>query len=168
MVTARSVERLTGTSTAEKILRGLVSGIGPLVKYLSVVPVASRLIPGLTAMDPDGPFITGINATQQGQPAAGTPWYVVSSDFEIGLVDDTPGRDPAEEAALRLADALADTLMGATNDLVVETASMESVDLPSGGGFVKDTLRLGTNPVVHHLNYFIQPDVCAALRSWLS
>jgi hypothetical protein len=168
MATARSVERLTGTATAEQILRGLVSGLAPLVRYLSVVPAANRLVPGLAAMDPDGPFITGINATQQGQPVAGTPWYVVSSDFEIGVVDDTPGRDSTDELALRLADGLADTVMGAANDLVVETASMESVDLPSGGGFIKDTLSLGTNPVVHHLNYFIQPKVCAALRSWLS
>jgi hypothetical protein len=168
MVTSRSVERLNGKNTADRILEGLIGGLVPLVKYLSVVPVAGRLVPGLSAMDPDGPFITGINRTQPGQPAAGTPWYVVSSDFEIGLVDSTPDRDPSEEVALRLADGLADTLMGTTNDLVVDTASMESVDLPSGGGFIKDRLSLGTNPVVHHLNYFIQPKVCAALRSWLS
>jgi len=29
-------------------------------------------------------------------------------------------------------------------------------------------LSFGTNGVVHHLNYFIQPKVCEALRSWLT
>lgn len=171
MATARSVERLTDTAMADQVLGGLVGGLVPMVKYLSLVPVAKRLIPGLAAMDPDGPFITGINATQQGQPVAGTPWYVVSSDFESGAVDETPGSDVSDlfdKLALRLADGLADALMGAANDLVVDTASMQSVDLPSGGGFVKDSLSLGANPVVHHLNYFVQPSVCAALRRWLS
>jgi len=57
--------------------------------------------------------------------------------------------------------------MGTQNDLVVDTASMGSVDLPAGGGFIKDSLGFGTNGVVHHLNYFIQPQVCRALTDWL-
>jgi hypothetical protein len=120
-------------------------------------------------MEPDGAFITGINGMQPDQPAAGTPWHVISSDFEVTLLDD--GHEPPElprGLVVRLADGLVDRLMGTTNDLVVDTASMSAVDLPSGGGFIKDSLSFGTNGAVHHLNYFIQPRTCDTLRSWLT
>ncbi len=167
--TARSIGFATGVAPAEEIVGGLVRGIGAFVKYLvSAATLTEMRIPGLAAMEPDGPFITSINATQPGQPSPGTPWYVVSSDFEPALFDDrhVPPELPRELAA-RLADGLVDKLMGTRNDLVVDTASMSSVDLPSGGGFIKDSLAFGTNAVVHHLNYFIQPQVCRALIDWL-
>lgn len=167
--TARSIGFVTGTAPAAEIVGGLVSGIGAFVKYLVSASVTDRQIPGLAAMEPDGPSITGINGTQPGQPVAGTPWHVVSSDFEARLFDDR--HEPPElprELVVKLADGLVDRLMGTKNDLVIDTGSMGSVDLPSGGGFIKDSLSFGTNGVVHHLNYFIQPKVCEALRSWLT
>lgn len=167
-VAARSIEILTGTAPAAEMLKGMVTGIGPFVRYLAMVSPKDRLVPGLLAMEPDGPFITEINRTQPGQPAAGTPWYVVSSDFEAGPLEDPD--DPSRKGgqlALTLADRLADRLMGVKNDLVVDTASMASVDLPSGGGFIKDTLSFGTNATVYHLSYFIQPKTSDTLRSWL-
>jgi len=167
--TARSIGFATGVAPAAEIVGGLVRGIGAFVKYLvSAATFTEMKIPGLAAMEPDGPFITAINATQPGQPAPGTPWYVVSSDFEPALFDDR--HEPPElprELVAKLADGLVGTLMGARNDLVVDTASMSSVDLPSGGGFIKDSLAFGTNGVVYHLNYFIQPQVCRALIDWL-
>ena len=166
--TARSIGFATGKAPAPEIVRGLVTGIGAFVKYLVWAMVTDRQIPGLAAMEPDGPFITAINGTQPGQPVAGTPWYVVSSDFEAKLFDDR--HEPPElprELVAKLADGLVDTMMGAQNDLVVDTASMGSVDLPSGGGFIKDSLSFGTNGVVYHLNYFIQPRVCRSLINWL-
>jgi hypothetical protein len=92
----------------------------------------------------------------------------VTSDFEPRLFDDhhEPPELPREFVA-QLADGLVDRLMGTQNDLVVNTSSMASVDLPSGGGFIKDSLSFGTNGVVHHLNYFVQPEACRALRDWL-
>jgi hypothetical protein len=167
--TARSIGFATGVAPAAEIVDGLVRGIGAFVRYLvSAATFTEMKIPGLAAMEPDGPFITGINTTQPGQPAAGTPWYVISSDFEPALFDDR--HEPPElprELVAKLADGLVDTLMGTRNDLVVDTASMSSVDLPSGGGFIKDSLAFGTNGVVYHLNYFIQPQVCRALIDWL-
>ena len=167
--TARSIGFATGSAPAAEIVGGLVRGIGAFVRYLvSAATVTEMRIPGLAAMEPGGPFITAINATQPGQPAPGTPWYVVSSDFEPALFDDR--HEPPElprELVARLADGLVDTLMGTRNDLVVDTASMSSVDLPSGGGFIKDSLAFGTNGTVYHLNYFIQPQVCRALVDWL-
>jgi len=167
--TARSIGFATGAVPRAEIVAGMVSGVGAFVKYLAWAAVTDRRIPGLAAMEPDGPFIAGINGTQSGQPVAGTPWYVVSTDFEPRLLDDR--HEPPElprELVAKLADGLVDQLMGTENDLVVDLASMGSVDLPSGGGFIKDTLSLGTNSVVYHLNYFIQPRVCDALKNWLS
>ena len=166
---AAATVRSTGAAPAALILDGLVAGLGAFVKFLVLAAITDRGIPGLAAMEPDGPFITDINGTQPGQPVAGTPWYVVSSDFEVTLIDDTqqPPVLPPELVA-KLADGLADQLMGVQNDLIVNTASMGAIDLPSGGGFVKDSLSFGTNGVVHHLNYFSQPKVCDALRTWLT
>ncbi len=167
--TARSVAFATGAPAAAEIIEGLLAGIGAFVKFLVLATVTDKGIPGLAAMEPDGPFITAINGTQPGQPVAGTPWYVVSSDFEVTRMDDRhqPPELPPELVA-KLADGLADQLMGVQNDLIVDTASMGAIDLPSGGGFVKDSLAFGTNGVVHHLNYFIQPRVCDALANWLN
>ena len=166
---ARSTGFATEAVPAATILGGLVSGIGAFVMFLVTASITDHGIPGLAAMEPDGPFITGINGTQPGQPAAGTPWYVVSSDFDAKLFQDShePPQLP-RELVVKLADGLVDQLMGAQNDLVVDTASMGAIDLPSGGGFVKDSLNFGTNGVVHHLNYFIQPRVCDALTGWLT
>lgn len=165
---ARAIGFVTGTAPAAAVVAGLVKGIGAFVKYLVSASVADRRIPGLAAMEPDGPFVTEINKAQPGQPVAGTPWYVVSSDFEVKLFDDRhePPELPRQLVAM-LADGLVDRLMGTKNDLVVDTASMGSVDLPSGGGFIRDSLSFGTNGVVYHLNYFIQPKVCRALMDWL-
>jgi len=177
--TARSIAAGKGSTQAAEILRGLVQGVGALVKYLVVVAITKGGVPGLAAMEPDGTFITEINGTQPGQPTAGTPWHVISSNFEVAqALDGQHGQhgqrgqhsQPAlpAELLLKLADGLADRLMGVKNDLVVDTASMSSVDLPSGGGFIKESLTFGTNDVVHHLNYLIQPRTCEALRSWLT
>ena len=48
------------------------------------------------------------------------------------------------------------------NDLVVNTASMTSVE----PGYLKDTWTFGTNGAVFHTNYFQQPEVPTALTAW--
>lgn len=40
--------------------------------------------------------------------------------------------------------------------------------LPSGGGFIRGSLDFVTNGVAHHLDYFIQPEACRALMTWLT
>ncbi len=67
----------------------------------------------------------------------------------------------------KLADGLVDKLMDTQNDLVGDTAPMASMDLPSGSGFIRDSLSFGTNSASANLNYyFIQPEVCRAVRDW--
>lgn len=165
--TARSIGLGAGKSPLPEILGGLVKGVGAFVKYLASAAVTDGGIPGLAAMEPDGAFIRAINRTQPGQPVTGTPWYVVSSDFEASLMAQHERSELPRELVAKLADGLVDKLMGAANDLVVDTASMVAVDLPSGGGFIKESLDFGVNGVVHHLNYFVQPKVCRAMTEWL-
>jgi hypothetical protein len=68
--------------------------------------------------------------------------------------------------AMALADGLVDQVMGAANDLVVDTFSMTAIDLEVGG-FIRDSLAFGATPVVYHTCYFTQPLVVNACTRWL-
>jgi len=160
---ARAAALLPHTAGVPLVVSGLISGLGALVKYVAAYAVEERGVPGLAAMEPDGPFVTAINSIQPGQPLpSAVRYFAVTSDFEPDLgVGALPGRLMA-----MLRDGLVDQLMGAANDLVVDTAAMTMID-PGGGPFVKGTLEFGTTPNVYHLNYFLQPRVVASLSRWL-
>ncbi len=157
-----------GAAPVAVVVGEVVAGLGALVKYLASYAVKEDGVPGLAAMTPDGRFVREINSAQPGQPAAPTPWFVVSSNFHVELFGDR--HEPAEfPRALveRLKEGAIDQIFKADNDLVVDTSSMSAIDLPGGGGFVLDTLAYGTNPRVYHNNYFNQPETAAALTDWL-
>ena len=169
MVTASSLARLPVAPPAaglvDGVIGGVATGLGALVKLLGNPLLDERAVPGLAAMRPDGPFVTTLNRTQPGQPGPGTAWFVAKSNFHVS--DD--GRLPADfprEFALRLAEGFVDDIFRGPNDLVVDAASMGAIDA-SVGGFVRDTFDFGANDVVHHLNYFHQPDLVAAMADWL-
>ncbi len=151
-----------------EITSGVVQGIGAFVKYLVTHAISEKGVPGLAAMEPDGSFVTTLNATQPGQPApAGAAWYAVLSDFEGQIRNgDHEPKELARRLVLALKDGLIDQLIGAANDLVVDTASITAVD-PAVGGFIKDTLDFGVNPQVFHTNYFTRPETCTAIGRWL-
>lgn len=157
---------VVGAPVVGTVIDGLVQGVGAFVKYLVSYAVDGAGVPGLAAMEPDGSFVKRINETQPGQPSPGTPWYVVSTDFDVSFFEQgqTPGEFPGRLVRL-LADGLVDQLMEADNDLVVDTASMSAVD-PGVGGFIKDSLAFGKNSRVYHTKYFVQPEVCHALMDW--
>lgn len=151
-----------------EITSGLVEGLGAFVKYLVNQAITEGGVPGLAAMEPDGSFVTALNATQPGQPvAAGAAWYAVVSDFQGRIRNGA--HEPLElprRLVLALTDGLIDRLIGTANDLVVDTASMTAAD-PAVGGFIKDALDFGVNPHVFHTSYFIRPETCAAIGRWL-
>ncbi|MEX2153965.1 MAG: CHAT domain-containing protein [Gemmatimonadaceae bacterium] len=160
------VVSLLGAPGAGVIIKETVQTVGTLVKHLATAAISERRAPGLSAMEPDGDFVTEINKTQKGQPsAADSLFYVVSSDFNIDLTG--PG---APELSPRLkqwlADSFVDKLMREPNDLLVGIGSMSHID-PSAGAFVKDKLEFGKNPHVYHTIYFAQPEVVRALEKWL-
>ena len=92
----------------------------------------------------------------------------MTSDFHVSLFDDhhNPPEFPKELAA-KLRDGFVDQLLKGANDMVVDVASMSAIDLPEGGGFVRDSLELGENDVTYHNNYFNQRRVIEALGGWL-
>jgi hypothetical protein len=167
MATSAGLTLVPGAAPFAAIVAGVVRGVGTLVKYLVSYAAGEDGVPGLAAMSPDGPFVTTLNREQPGQPGPGTSWYVVSSDFHVSLFDDhhNPPEFP-RELAVKLAEGFADGLFRGGNDLVVDTHSMAAIGGPSGG-FVRDTFALGSNDVVHHVNYFSQLSVIGAISQWL-
>src|SRR4029453_18843276 len=68
----------------------------------------------------------------------------------------------------RLSDLGADLVFPDANDLVVDTASMDALsDMIKIEG-PKAVLDFGTSAVVHHLNYFAQPEVATFIRQSLA
>ncbi|MCI4674166.1 DUF7379 domain-containing protein [Candidatus Mycolicibacterium alkanivorans] len=167
MASTRAIGLIWGSLPIAEIARGVIDGVGALVKYLVAYSIDGGGVPGLAAMKPDGDFVRQINQSQPGQPGSGTPWFVISSDFEPRLVsDDDRLRELPARLIKKLVDGLADQLFGTPNDLVVDTKSMSSIDAETGG-FVADSLAFGANGRVYHLAYFIQPEVARALTDWL-
>jgi hypothetical protein len=161
----RLLADLPGGGAVASAALGALRGIGALVKWLASFATDPDSVPGIAAMVPDGPFVKTINEDQPGQPRPGTPWFVVSSDFEA-TVASHPREIPAAVIS-RLVNGVVDQVFDSANDLVVDDDSMRAIDLAHGGGYVRDELALGANSVVYHTNYFAQSAVCLALSSWL-
>jgi len=167
LVNAAGLQLVPGAAPFAEIVGGVVKGIGAFVKYLASYATDDDTVPGLAAMSPEGPFVTGLNEMPPGQPQPGTGWYVVSSDFHVSLFDDH--HNPPElprELAVKLAEGIVDPVFEGANDLVVDTASMSAIGLP-WGGFIRETLELGTNDVTYHVNYFSQLQVIGKISEWL-
>ena len=162
---ARAIAALPGGAPIAAAVVGAVRGIGALVRWLASYATDPDSVPGIAAMVPDGPFVTSLNEDQPGQPRSGTPWFVVSSDFEV-TVDDHPPELPAAVVA-RLVDGVVDHVITGPNDLVVDVESMSAIDLSHGGGYVHGELALPANSAVYHTNYFVQDSVGRALEAWL-
>jgi hypothetical protein len=65
------------------------------------------------------------------------------------------------------ADIGADVVFTGNNDLVVDTASMTQLSATLSAGVQDHLLDFGTSTVVHHLNYFDQPETYAFIASAL-
>ena len=166
-VAARGLALLPGAAPVVVVVGGALRGIAAFVKYLVSSAATSHEVPGLAAMMPSSPFVKTINTFQPGQPAPGTHWFVVSSNFHVTLFDDShrPPEFP-RELAVKLAEGFVDQLFKGDNDLVVDHASMSAIGLP-GDHYVADTLDFGTNDEVYHGNYFAQQRFVDALSRWL-
>jgi hypothetical protein len=148
------------------VVGGMIQGVGALVKALVNALVTENDAPGLAAMRPDGAFVTRINETQPGQPdPQHSSYFTVTSNFEPGGRGEGPTEMPPR-LLMMLADGFLDRLFRAPNDLVVDVDSMGSID-PQVGGFVDDTYDFGSNRLVYHCNYFVRPEVAAAMARWL-
>ena len=162
----------SGAGMPQQSVSAALGRVVRLVHGLATGLLEDRYVPGLTAMDPHGEFVRTINRVQPGQPASGASWFVVRSDFHAASAH-ADGHRPTDLASgllRRLAEGVVDPIFEGPNDLVVDTASMGSIDVPVGGSspLVRETLDLGIDDGVHHLGYFAHSPVSAQLRSWLT
>ncbi|MEM8486080.1 MAG: CHAT domain-containing protein [Bacteroidota bacterium] len=165
---SRVVSFLSGAGVGGFVFTGMIRGLGAFAKYLATVSVSDAKIPGLSAMEPDGPFVTEINETQPGQPGPeDVSYYAITSDFDIDAIGDGPSPGLPKRIALSLGGRVVERLLGDTpNDLVVDTPSMTRID-PQTDGLLKEVQAFGQNGQVYHTVYFTQPATARALHGWL-
>ena len=164
---SRAIALIPGAQTTALVLTEAIRGVGALAKYLVTQAITADGIPGIAAMEPDGPFVTNLSKRQPGQPEpADSTYFVVSSNFEVSLLGDDDRAFPARLKAA-LTDGLVDQLMKhVANDLVVDVPSMTKID-PAIGNFVDEVHDFGTTARIFHTVYFAQPDVVDAIAGWL-
>jgi hypothetical protein len=174
-VTSKVLAMFPAVAIAAPITDEVVDSVGDFVKYLVEVAVKERHAPGIAAMDPSGEFVRDINLVQAGQPTAkDLACYAIVSDFYAKLFDngEHEPKEMPKRLALLLADGVVDRLMrgeggkAVPNDLVVDVASMTEID-PAVGGYVRDVLDFGRNPLVYHTNYFLRPETVGRIAQWL-
>lgn len=165
---ARAAALVPGFASAGTLLAAAIRGLGVFVKVMASTAVEDGAVPGIAAMDPGGDFVREINGEQPGQPTPQQAYYcAVTSQFDTRAAADTA--DPfvtPPSLLLKLADRAADALQGEPNDLVVDVDSMTQIDV-AAGRYVRERLDYGSNGVVHHCNYFAQPQTAQALAGWL-
>jgi hypothetical protein len=166
-VGCRAISLFAPAALAATIVRESIDTLGALVKCLTTQILSDDAVPGLAAMVPKGRFVTEINKTQPGQPrAADSLYFVVSSDFDAqGIVGGKVESEFPVRLAQWAANVVSDAVIGESNDLVVDNASMTAIDV-NAGTFVKDRLHFKSNPHVYHTIYFTREEVVRALTRW--
>ena len=140
----------------------VATSITSLTAKTPLVDAAVAMVPGLSGQSRVSNNFE-LDRLRSGTPIAGLEYFVVQSNFE----PDRPGWAFWRHfRKANLADRGADFLFEDANDLVVDTASMSAFrDDPFPADHIHD---FGTNPVVHHVNYFEQPETIAFLRDVLA
>ncbi|HKP55739.1 MAG TPA: M4 family metallopeptidase [Polyangiales bacterium] len=150
------------------VFRGLIAGLGALVKALADVVISEKAVPGLAAQQPSGDFVRVLNQSDPSQPQpSNTRYLAITSNFDAdGAIARGTSTGLPQAFLLRLADGLVDKLMGEPNDLVVNTPSMKRID-PAAGKFIDASLDFDHSQVIYHTVYFAQPEVAQCLTGWL-
>ncbi len=174
---AGALQQGAGAAALAVPLFAVVQGLMTLVASASSVAASTPLtdaavamVPGLASMSRYGPDgdeqIAGNYELEKlafgwtGVPAG---YFMVTSNFES---DDIGWRfwQAFRGVKERVADAVTDRLFAGDNDLVVDTASMTRIGLQAQLQDPQRVHSFGTNGVVHHLNYFSQPQTAAFVR----
>ncbi len=163
---ARVLSLIPGMPPLPGLIGESLNTVAGFAKYLATQTIDRQGVPGLAAMDPDGEFVRRLNRTQPGQPGPrDISYYAVVSDFEPGPGSSGLAGELPKRLVTALADPIVDRLMGAQNDLVVDTPSMTAIDEP-GSELVKEVLDFGPNGSVYHLAYFTQEELGRAFHKW--
>ena len=152
---------------AALVLSETIRGVGAMAKYLVTQAITADGIPGIAAMEPDGPFVTDLSKRQPGAARAGRQHLlrrVVQLRGEpAGRRHPDLPRPPEGRAHRRAGHRL---MKHVQNDLVVDVPSMTKID-PAIGNFVDEVHDFGTTARIFHTVYFAQPDVVDAIAGWL-
>jgi len=162
---SRLLGKLPNAKLPMLIFRQTVQTIGSLVKYMAQDAVEDNAVPGISAMEPAGPFVRAINTMPATRTRPGaSSYYAIGSNFEPDR--NTYSGELGKRLAMKLADGFVDRLMGEANDLVVDTDSMFVVD-PVPSAQLLEKLPFGKNGEVYHTVYFNQPQVARQCACWL-
>ena len=162
---SRLLGKLPNAKLPMVIFRQSVKTIGSLVKYMAQDAVQDNAVPGLSAMEPEGRFVTAINTMPLTRTRPGARfYYAIGSDFEPDK--GTYSGELGKRLAIKVADGLVDRLMGEANDLVVDTDSMFVID-PVTSAKLLEKLPFGKNGEIYHTVYFSQPLVARQCSQWL-
>ncbi|ACN13866.1 conserved hypothetical protein [Desulforapulum autotrophicum HRM2] len=162
---SRLLGKLPNAKLPMVIFRQSVKTIGSLVKYMAQDAVQDNAVPGLSAMEPGGQFVTAINTRPLTRTRPGaSSYYAIGSDFEPDKA--TYRGELGKRLVIKVADGLVDRLMGEANDLVVDTDSMFVID-PVCSAKLLEKLPFGKNGEIYHTVYFSQPQVARQCSQWL-
>jgi len=126
------------------------------------------LVPGFDAQSRTGnnPELLRLHANTGGSvfndPAGDVRYWSILSNFEPREVPGWGFLKFFSKPLQSLVDSGADLIFEDANDLVVDTASM--TEASRGVNAIQKLHDFGTNPTVHHINYFDQPETAASIR----
>ncbi|MCC6406954.1 MAG: hypothetical protein IT453_07300 [Planctomycetes bacterium] len=175
-----SMDLLTNVGNALKLAGSAATAFAPLLaapvvllkvftsitSALSKLPIADAgvaLVPGLGAQSRVGNNHELLRL-RAARPNRLPSYFVVRSNFEPADVGWKFWRLFRKD---QLADAAVDTVFPGENDLVVDTESMDDVFTDAAVPRPKIIHDFGTNPTVHHINYFRQRETIDAIAGVL-
>ena len=143
-----------------QIASSVVGKTAEVVSSLPILDAVISMVPGLAAQ-------ARINGNAEISRLHGMPDRVNLQYF--GVTSNFEPTDPGWKFWKRLrlssiGDAAADAVFPEENDMVVDTGSMSEL---GNGRILHDLHDYGTNPDVHHLNYFVQPKTTQRIQGWL-
>jgi hypothetical protein len=151
-----------GGPVAGIVLAEAVKTLGGLARALTDRSLAAGRIPGLASMMPSSELVAELRSLPVPDDDI-SAYYAVTADFEPDPADPAPGLGAG--LAMLLADRFIDRLMGAENDLVVDTEAMAAFGERAAS--LRDRFDFGTTSSVYHTIYFSQDRVLDALERWL-
>lgn len=163
---SRALRLVAPAAPVAAVVKEGVQGIAALAKYIVADAAQERMVPGLAAMVPGGPFIERMNQTPTTVAAAtDSNYYVVRSQFAVDLNEGITRELPQQFLGWLASEAVAQ-IMSDANDLVVNDSSMVNFGAESPS-VLKDLYDFGKNSQVYHTVYFIRPETANSLARWL-
>lgn len=161
MAASRMVSLLAGGGALSPIVTGAIETIASFVKYMSVVGVTDRRVPGLADMEPNSTLVEALNGASPVGEAA--DYFAITSNF-VAHID--AGKAITAELKQMLVDKVTNRLFATDNDLVVDTSSMISLGKRQIQLKPSHIFEFGDREDVYHTVYFASSEAVEQLQSW--